>query len=277
MVLKGRQLHDHAFIYAYQLDPPQPEPRFTKIKALLRRAKLAAGRNGELWTGRIVVETNITHILVVTDDPHQVHEVDRAIQAELKRLNMKFALTGPAVCVPEAQEACSPKIRPADPAHPRPHDLSRGLTANRSVAPLQDTSTKRPAPRGPRAQARRAAVRRPTQSGSYRRMGGCVENPSHPPKPLTQEVLLARQEGTDKSEGVEPRAFATVHWARSTSTVSAGAKNPTSAPAQEEYVVRHHVMRCSPQRRTRNVGLGYEQSIAAVLGGCLSAKRGLNR
>jgi hypothetical protein len=84
------------WVYAYELNPPQPEPRLRKIRVLLRRARLAARRGGRLWTGRIVVETNITHILVVTDNPGQVHRVDRAIEAELKHLNMDFLLTGPA-------------------------------------------------------------------------------------------------------------------------------------------------------------------------------------
>jgi hypothetical protein len=83
-------------VYAYELNPPQPEPRFRKIRVLLRRAQAAARRGGRLWTGRIVVESNITHILVVTDDPGQVRHVDRAIEAELQHLNMRFALTGPA-------------------------------------------------------------------------------------------------------------------------------------------------------------------------------------
>ena len=84
------------WVYAYELNPPQPEPQFRRIRTLLRRAQLAAQRGGRLWTGRIVVETNITHILVVTDKPGQVHDVDRAIEVELKSLNMDFALTGPA-------------------------------------------------------------------------------------------------------------------------------------------------------------------------------------
>lgn len=84
------------WVYAYELNPPQPEPQFRRIRALLRRAQLAAQRGGRLWTGRIVVETNITHILVVADNPGQVHDVDRAIEVELKSLNMNFALTGPA-------------------------------------------------------------------------------------------------------------------------------------------------------------------------------------
>lgn len=84
------------WVYAYELNPPQPEPQFRKIRALLRRAQLAAKQGGRLWTGRIVVETKITHILVVTDNPGQVNTVDRAIEVELKHLDMDFALTGPA-------------------------------------------------------------------------------------------------------------------------------------------------------------------------------------
>jgi len=84
------------WMYAYELNPPQPEPRFKKIRTLLRRARAAARRSGRLWTGRIVLETNITHILVVTDNPSQVNALDQAIEAELKHLNMDFALRGPA-------------------------------------------------------------------------------------------------------------------------------------------------------------------------------------
>src|SRR2546422_6588717 len=40
--------------------------------------------------------SHITHILVVTDAPDEVRAVDRAIDAELKRLKMGFAITGPA-------------------------------------------------------------------------------------------------------------------------------------------------------------------------------------
>jgi hypothetical protein len=97
MTSKRQRPHARArWVYAYELDPPQPEPRFRKIRALLRRAQLLGRRGGRLWTGRIVLETKITHILVVTDHPGQVHDVDRAIEGELRHLNMDFALTGPA-------------------------------------------------------------------------------------------------------------------------------------------------------------------------------------
>jgi len=96
MLPKQRPRVLERWAYAYELDPPQPEPRFGKVKMLLRRARLAARRNGRLWTGEIVMEAQITHILVVTDDPDEVRAVDRAIATELKRLKMDFAITGPA-------------------------------------------------------------------------------------------------------------------------------------------------------------------------------------
>src|SRR2546430_6284548 len=96
MVPKKRTHAPKSWAYAYQLDPPQPEPRFAKLKILLRRARQAARRDGRLWTGQIVMEAHITHILVVTDAPDEGRAVDRAIDAELKRLKMGFAITRPA-------------------------------------------------------------------------------------------------------------------------------------------------------------------------------------
>jgi hypothetical protein len=91
----GSPLHSR-WVYAYQLDPPQPEPRFKKLHMLIRQAQMAAQRGGRLWTGRIVVETLVTHLLIVTNHPDQVPAVNRAIEAELKLLDMGFALMGPA-------------------------------------------------------------------------------------------------------------------------------------------------------------------------------------
>ncbi len=96
MAPKQRPRAPERWAYAYQLNPPQPEPRFAKVKRLLRRAGQAAQREGRLWTGQIIMEAHITHILVVTDDPHEVRTIDQAIDAELKRLKMDFAIKGPA-------------------------------------------------------------------------------------------------------------------------------------------------------------------------------------
>ena len=113
MAPKQRPRAPERWAYAYQLDPPQPEPLFAKVKMLLRRARLAARRNGRLWTGEIVTEAQITHILVVTDDPDEVRAVDRAIATELKRLKMDFAITGPA-------RVSLPRVTPGNPARKTP-------------------------------------------------------------------------------------------------------------------------------------------------------------
>ena len=117
MVAKRQRRRAHArWMYAYELNPPQPEPRFRKIRTLLRRAQAAARRGGRLWTGRIVLETSITHILVVTDNPGQVRDVDRAIEDELKQLKMNFALTGPArFALPSAKAARGAAKKTAPP------------------------------------------------------------------------------------------------------------------------------------------------------------------
>jgi len=111
MAPKQRPRAPERWAYAYQLNPPQPEPLFAKVKMLLRRAGQAAQREGRLWTGQIIMEAHITHILVVTDDPHEVRTIDQAIDAELKRLKMDFAIKGPA-------RVSLPRVTPGRGARP---------------------------------------------------------------------------------------------------------------------------------------------------------------
>jgi hypothetical protein len=117
------------WVYAYQLDPPQPEPRFKKINALVRQAQSAAARKGRIWTGRIVVETLITHLLIVTDHPDQVPAVNQAIEAELKQLDMGFALTGPA---PLPLSGATRGTRPGRASVSRPFSRAKPLEKSSS-------------------------------------------------------------------------------------------------------------------------------------------------
>jgi len=70
--------------------------RRSRSRGWRRSRRCSAVPGWRLWTGQIVVEAHITHILIVTDAPDEVRAVDRAIDAELKRLKMGFAVTGPA-------------------------------------------------------------------------------------------------------------------------------------------------------------------------------------
>jgi hypothetical protein len=88
--------------YAYQILPPQPAARLHSIKSLLDHAHAEAQRDARTWTGRVVVEDQVTHILIVSDSAEQNHDVDRRIQAKLQELNAGFSMTVPIAVVDEA-------------------------------------------------------------------------------------------------------------------------------------------------------------------------------
>jgi hypothetical protein len=81
--------------YAYQILPPQGAKRLHGIKTLLDQAHTEAQGGARKWTGRLVVEEQITHILIVSDSPEQNHEVNRRLEAKLQELNAGFSITVP--------------------------------------------------------------------------------------------------------------------------------------------------------------------------------------
>lgn len=90
------------WVYSYQIEPPEPHTRFTKIKSLLTSAHAAAARATRMWTGRIVVEMRVSHILIVSDSPSRQRAVNRALETELKRLRLRFMVNEP-VALPAAR------------------------------------------------------------------------------------------------------------------------------------------------------------------------------
>lgn len=87
--------------YAYQILPPQPAARLHAIRTLLDHAHTEAQRGERTWTGRVVVEDQITHILIVSDSPEQNHEANRTLEAKLQELNAGFSITVPIAVVDE--------------------------------------------------------------------------------------------------------------------------------------------------------------------------------
>jgi hypothetical protein len=85
--------------YAYQLVPPQPEGRLHAVKALLDREHADVTPGTRTWEGRLVLERQVTHILVVTDSPDQDCAINRLLEAELKQMETTFALTVPLAVV----------------------------------------------------------------------------------------------------------------------------------------------------------------------------------
>ena len=81
--------------YAYQILPPQGAERLRAINSLLDHAHTEARRAARTWTGRVVVEEQVTHILIVSDSPEQNHEVNQRLEAKLQELNAGFSITVP--------------------------------------------------------------------------------------------------------------------------------------------------------------------------------------
>ena len=79
--------------YAYELVPPQAEDRLGAIKTILDHAHRDAKQDARTWEGRFVLEEQITHILVVSDNPDQHNDVNRRLQGELRNLEAGFSLT----------------------------------------------------------------------------------------------------------------------------------------------------------------------------------------
>lgn len=101
--------------YAYQILPPQTADRLGSIQKTLDHAHADAQRDARTWTARVVLEQQITHILVVSDSPEQNQEVNSRLEATLKELEARFAVTAPmavAVDAPAAQDTAAPKADP---------------------------------------------------------------------------------------------------------------------------------------------------------------------
>jgi hypothetical protein len=81
--------------YSYEIDPPQPEDKLRRVRAMLEKEHLHATEGARMWEGRFVRENRVTHILVVTDSPDQSREINLSIERQLKAIDAGFALTVP--------------------------------------------------------------------------------------------------------------------------------------------------------------------------------------
>ena len=90
-----QQVPQQHWVYAYQIEPPQPDTRFAKVKTLLQRAHLTARRAARMWAGRVVLQTSVSHILIVTDSPSRQRAINRALEAQLKRQGVRFSVSEP--------------------------------------------------------------------------------------------------------------------------------------------------------------------------------------
>ena len=89
--------------YAYQILPPQTAERLRTIQHLLDQEHTDAHREARTWGGRVVLEPQVTLILVVSDSPEQNREVNRRLEAELQALHARFSITTPMAVEDDAR------------------------------------------------------------------------------------------------------------------------------------------------------------------------------
>jgi hypothetical protein len=81
--------------YAYEIMPPLLPTRLGTIRALLREAAATARTANRRWSGRLVLESDATHILIVTDVMGRHYPINLRLEAELLRLQATFSVTEP--------------------------------------------------------------------------------------------------------------------------------------------------------------------------------------
>ena len=97
--------------YAYEIVPPQAEDQLNAIRTLLEKEHSDARQGARTWTGKLVSQQRITHLLVVSDSPDQSREVNRRLEGRLTQLRAGFSLTVPMALadeeasLPEAEQS----------------------------------------------------------------------------------------------------------------------------------------------------------------------------
>ena len=95
MTQKKRGPPKPTWAYAYELVPPQTVEVLAPIRALLDLEASNAKLKAETWEARMIRESHVSHILIVSDTPDQGREVNRRIEAALAALEAGFAITLP--------------------------------------------------------------------------------------------------------------------------------------------------------------------------------------
>lgn len=90
--------------YAYKIVPPQPSQKLGTIRTLLKDETLTAQSGARKWSGRLVLEPDATHILIVSDDIRgRDHAINRQLEAELERLEAGYVVTEPLAVADHAE------------------------------------------------------------------------------------------------------------------------------------------------------------------------------
>ena len=100
MTTKSREPPEKGlWAYAYDIVLPNTEAQLRTIQDLLDQEHTQATAGTRTWAGRVVIEPQVTRILVVSDSPEQDHEVNRRLAAALHQLEATFQMTIPLAVV----------------------------------------------------------------------------------------------------------------------------------------------------------------------------------
>lgn len=91
----GGSLRPSMWAYGYAINPSLARDRLSAIESLLDEEHSNEKSGGRTWRGRLVVEEQVTHILVVSDSPDQDLDVNHRLEAELQRMEAGFSVTTP--------------------------------------------------------------------------------------------------------------------------------------------------------------------------------------
>jgi len=108
-----RSASSPCWVYAYQFARAPAHDQLDAIRAVLDTEHTAARHDARTWTARLVSEEQLTHILIVSDSPDQILDVNHRLENRLRLLNATFSLTIPMPL--DDGESSSPERGAADP------------------------------------------------------------------------------------------------------------------------------------------------------------------
>jgi len=83
------------YAFAYQIAPPLDEAVVSAIDSLLHDWSVHARSVKRSWAGRVVLEPDVTRVLVVTDAADPDDAINLQLEAELLRRGANFSITAP--------------------------------------------------------------------------------------------------------------------------------------------------------------------------------------
>ncbi len=85
------------WVYGYEMIPPHHDELVMTIRRFLRRENSKAKKEDVNWTARLITAEQMTHVLIVSSDPHSDLELNQKLEAKLTALGIAFQ---PAVPMP---------------------------------------------------------------------------------------------------------------------------------------------------------------------------------